>query len=73
MERSMRGEFGSNPEKNPLEEASRRWGVDLKDEKAVLAKLRELQTNTAEVADLSNLWQDYQDSKDEEAELDKAA
>lgn len=72
MANSMERGFSPEMEQDPVEMAKTRWGVDLNDDEAVLAKLRELQTNTMEVSALSNLWQDYKNSKDANV-LDQAA
>jgi len=43
-----------------------RWGIDLNDSKAVREKLIELQNETGEVSDLSNLWQNFKSKKEGE-------
>lgn len=68
MSHSPEGRFAPDSERNPLEEAMERWGVDLNDDHAVLLKMREIQTDTEEVAALSNLWGAYQEVKDNELE-----
>jgi len=54
-------------ENNPLEVAKQRWGVDLANDQATLKKIAELQGKMPDIADLSNLWQDYQNKKGEAA------
>lgn len=52
--------FVSDTERDPLEIARARWGVNLADDHATLKKLHALQGQMPDVADLSNLWQEYQ-------------
>ena len=66
------GGFVPENERSPLEVAQERWGVDLNDDRATLNKLTELQGKMPDVADLSNLWQDYQQQKDK-GEMREAA
>jgi len=51
---------------NLIEEANSRWGVDLTNDRAVLSKMVSFQGRMPDVADLSNMWRDYQ-------KLDKSA
>lgn len=60
MHRAEGGGFDPSTEQNPLEIAQKRFGVDLKDNQAVLDKLTKLGGKMPDVNDLSNLWQDYQ-------------
>lgn len=52
-------EFGGSPK----EQAKMLFNVDLDDDRAVLTRLRELQTKTVEVSTLSNLWSAHQEEK----------
>ena len=64
--------FNPESENSPLEVAKRRFGVDLNDDRATMGKIVELQGKMPEVADLGNLWRDYQGQKDQ-GEMEKAA
>lgn len=61
MNRVERGGFVPEEEQSPLEIAQKQFGVDLNDNQAVLDKLTSLKGKLPDVADLSNLWQDYQE------------
>jgi hypothetical protein len=52
--------------KNPeilKREASDKFGVNLDDLKEVMRKMSELQGKMPDVAELSNLWREYEDKK----------
>ena len=47
--------------------AREKYGVDLANDREVLAKMRALQIDAKAVAELSNLWGEYQDRKKQAA------
>lgn len=67
------GGFVPEQEQDPAELAMKRWGVDLNDDRAVLSKLQSMGGKMPDVADLSNLWSDLQEQKEQRKGMKKAA
>ena len=70
----MRGSESIEGESDIVAEVQKRFGVDVRDDRAVLGKLNELQGKMPDVAELSNLWSEYQEQqKNDQMEIKKAA
>ena len=54
---------------NLAEIAMERWNVDLNDDRAVLAKIQSMGGKMPDVADLSNMWGDFQEQKNQSLRL----